>query len=99
MFLLSRRRTSTCRLSRTLKEVFASHRKPRGGMPRWVECLEARTLLSAYLYLDYGDNFAGGVLNTTTDALFSHTVNGTNINGPQLSDSAGITTPPARPCN
>ena len=57
------------------------------------ERLEELTLLSAYLYIDYGDNFANGTLQgsgVTTDALVSHTASGgVNINGPQLTDSAG----------
>lgn len=51
-----------------------------------LEPLELRTLLTATLYVDFGDRFAGGVLNTTVGALDS-TAFGTNpnIDGPELS--------------
>src|SRR5512134_3133652 len=54
------------------------------------EPLEERLLLSATLYLDYGDLFPGGFLNTTVGALDT-TVSGSNpdIDGPVLSDSTG----------
>ena len=54
------------------------------------EALELRTLLTSTLYLDYGDNWPGGVLNTTVGAI-DDTTNGSNpnIDGPRLSDAAG----------
>ena len=54
------------------------------------EPLEDRLLLSAVLYVDYGDAFAGGVLNTTVGAI-DNTTSGSNpnIDGPRLTDSAG----------
>ena len=55
-----------------------------------LRALESRLLLTSTLYIDYGDNFAGGILNTTVGDLDSHTTSGNpNIDGPVLSDSAG----------
>jgi hypothetical protein len=53
-----------------------------------VECLEDRALLTSTLYIDYGDRFPGGILNTTVGAL-DNTTNGANpnIDGPVLSDA------------
>jgi hypothetical protein len=75
---------------------FASGRNAANSEPPYrrkravFEPLESRVLLSAILYVDFGDAFAGGVLNTTVGALDS-TVSGSNpnIDGPVLSDSAG----------
>jgi hypothetical protein len=54
------------------------------------EAFEDRTLLTSYLYVDYGDSFNNGQLQTTTDALVSHTVaGGIDIQGPQLTDITG----------
>lgn len=64
-------------------------RRVRRGRPLF-ESLEERLLLSAVLYVDYGDNFPDGGLNTTVGAINS-TTSGSNpdIDGPTLSDSAG----------
>ena len=75
--------------------VPAHARDRRRSLGRTVACerLEDLTLLSAYLFIDYGDNFAGGTLKgtgVTTGALFSHTATGgVNINGPSLDDGSG----------
>lgn len=55
-----------------------------------LEYLEDRVLPTATLYIDYGDRFPGGVLNTTVGGIRS-TVSGSNpnIDGPQLFDSSG----------
>lgn len=54
------------------------------------ETLESRICLTSTLYLDYGDNWPGGVLNTTVGAI-DNTTNGSNpnIDGPRLSDASG----------
>jgi hypothetical protein len=54
------------------------------------EELEGRILLSSTLFVDFGDNFTNGTLNTTVGAL-DNTTSGTNpnIDGPVLTDSAG----------
>lgn len=70
----------------------SSKRALRGkpaGRPTF-EQLEDRTLLTATLYVDFGDRFPSGVLNTTVGALDTH-VFGANpdIDGPVLSDSTG----------
>jgi hypothetical protein len=65
--------------------------KPSPGRRKFAfEPLEDRLLLSAVLYVDYGDAFAGGVLNTTVGAI-DNTTSGSNpnIDGPRLTDSAG----------
>lgn len=61
-----------------------------GGTPNACETLEHRTQLTSTLYLDYGDNWPGGVLNTTVGAI-DNTTNGSNpnVDGPRLSDSGG----------
>lgn len=70
--------------------VPATRRRSRMGKPECVR-LEDITLLSAYLYVDYGDNFAGGVLqgaDVTVGNLYSHTASGgADIHGPRLSDN------------
>ena len=38
-----------------------------------LECLEDRVVPTSTLYLDYGDRFAGGILNTTVGAIDSTT--------------------------
>lgn len=54
------------------------------------EQLESRVLLTSMLYLDYGDRWAGGVLNTTVGAIDSTAAAGNpNIDGPRLSDANG----------
>src|SRR5687767_7588347 len=55
-----------------------------------IEPLDERLLLSAVLFVDFGDAFPGGVLNTTVAAV-DDTTNGSNpnIDGPRLSDPAG----------
>ncbi|HSB86970.1 MAG TPA: LEPR-XLL domain-containing protein, partial [Ilumatobacteraceae bacterium] len=73
--------------------VRLSHDPRKAVPPRrrlLFEPLEQRLLLSATLYVDFGDQFAGGVLNTTVGALDS-TVSGSNpnIDGPVLSDATG----------
>ena len=62
------------------------------------ERLEDRLLLSANLYVDFGDAFPSGVLNTTVGALDS-TTHGSNpnIDGPRLSDSSGNLYPLGNP--
>jgi hypothetical protein len=63
-----------------------------------IEQLEERWLLITTLYIDYGDRFAGNVLNTTVGALDS-TVSGANpnIDGPILSQSTGANYAAATP--
>jgi|GEM_PF-2848866 len=89
------------RPSKTFVGLLASFlREPRLQQPdrhplratRWkfaYEQLEDWTLLTATLYIDYGDRFPGGVLNTTVGELNSHVFNGQNINGPRLTDATG----------
>jgi hypothetical protein len=50
--------------------------------------MESRILLTSTLYLDYGDRWPGGVLNTTVGAI-DDTTNGSNpnIDGPRLTDT------------
>ena len=58
--------------------------------PFGIEPLDERVLLSAVLFVDFGDAFPGGVLNTTVAAV-DDTTNGSNpnIDGPRLSDPDG----------
>lgn len=57
---------------------------------RMAEMLESRRLLTSTLYLDYGDRWAGGVLNTTVGAIDNTTAPGNpNVDGPRLTDAAG----------
>ena len=57
---------------------------------RGLEGLEHRTLLTSTLFLDFGDMFPGGVLNTTVGDIASHTAGGgVNINGPTFFDDSG----------
>lgn len=44
-------------------------RQRRPGIPAAVDVLESRALLSANLFIDFGDNFAGGTLTTTEGAF------------------------------
>src|SRR5258707_49074 len=61
-----------------------------------AEALECRRLLTSTLYIDYGDSFPGGVLNTTIGALKSTTNGGNpNVDGPQLTDANGNNYPDA----
>lgn len=74
-----------------------SMRRARRWKLGW-ERLEDLTLLSAYLYVDYGDNFAGGVLqgaDVTVKNLFDRTVDGSNIHGPKLTDDQNNAFPDA----
>src|SRR5438128_1591449 len=67
-------------------------RKKRPAQPvrGWLclELLEDRTLLTSTLYVDFGDRFPNGVLNTTVGDLHSHTYGANpNIDGPTLLDT------------
>ena len=55
-----------------------------------AEPLESRVLLTT-LYIDYGDRFPGGVLNTTVGAI-DNTTSGSNpnIDGPRRLRRSGI---------
>ncbi|MEY3457521.1 MAG: hypothetical protein RL215_678, partial [Planctomycetota bacterium] len=64
-----------------------------------AETLEERTLLTACLFVDWGDNFPGGILSTTLGGLrdvYDDPGSGANdILGPELTDLSGFnaTTP------
>ena len=74
----------------SLHRITRPRRCPPQRVPVCSEALEHRTLLTGTLYLDYGDNWPGGVLNTTAGDI-DDTTNGSNpnIDGPLLSDAAG----------
>ena len=75
---------------RSVHRIARLHSSALRRLPLPAEALERRTLLTSTLYLDYGDNWPGGVLNTTAGAI-DDTTNGSNpnIDGPLLSDGAG----------
>lgn len=57
------------------------------SLPRSAEVLEDRTLLTTRLFIDFGDRFPGGELETTVGDLDSYQLdNNPDINGPSLSD-------------
>jgi hypothetical protein len=65
---------STTRENRVLKNLFGTKaktirsRKPTCTRPR-LEALEARDLPTAFVFVDFGDNFPGNVLTTTVGAV------------------------------
>lgn len=69
----SENRSSKNRLANRRKQL--NRRKSRRNLQ--MESLEDRRLLAANLFIDYGDNFPGGTLTTTTGA-FRDIANATN---------------------
>ncbi len=76
------------------------HSSKRSSYRPVLECLEERTLLTAYVFVDFGDNFPGGtsrVLTTTVGAIRdvaaaqrdnNNPIPNTVIQGPQLTFDA-----------
>ena len=76
------RRTGTRRSSFTCRDLSIG-----------VERAECRILLTANLFIDYGDNFPGGILSTTQGALrdvANDAVPGNRILGVSLGDNSGF---------
>ena len=71
-------------------------RRRASGSPGTIgraEHLEVRALLTANLFVDFGDNFTAGVLATTQGAfrdVANDPIPGNRILGPQLEDSSGF---------
>src|SRR5262245_21022106 len=77
-------------LIRHLQSFLSPAGRPSRPHPLRLETLEDRTVLSATLYVDFGDRFPNGGLTGTVDNLINLTHNGNPaVNGPPM-DQVGF---------